>query len=54
MLGLKENGVGYALDDSNKALVTTEIKAAADKASADIVAGTIKVHDYMADQKCPD
>jgi basic membrane protein A and related proteins len=54
VLGLKENGVGYALDDSNKALVTTEIKAAADKASADIVAGTIKVHDYMADQKCPD
>jgi basic membrane protein A and related proteins len=54
VLGLKENGVGYALDDINKALVTTEIKAAADKASADIVAGTIKVHDYMADQKCPD
>jgi basic membrane protein A len=54
VLGLKENGVGYALDESNKALVTPQIKAAADKASADIVAGTIKVHDYMADQKCPD
>lgn len=54
VLGLKENGVGYALDDSNKALVTPDIKSAADKASADIVAGTIKVHDYMADQKCPD
>jgi len=54
VLGLKENGVGYALDDNNKALVTSEIKAAADKATADIVGGTIKVHDYMADQKCPD
>jgi basic membrane protein A len=54
VLGLKENGVGYALDDSNKALVTPQIKAAADKASADIVGGTIMVHDYMADQKCPD
>jgi basic membrane protein A len=54
VLGLKENGVGYALDDANKALVGPDMKAAADKASADIVAGTIKVHDYMSDQKCPD
>ena len=54
VLGLKENGVAYALDDNNKALVTSQIKGAVDKASSDIVAGTIKVHDYMADQKCPD
>ena len=54
VLGLKENGVGYALDDNNKSLVSSDMKAAADKASQDIVAGTIKVHDYMADQKCPD
>jgi basic membrane protein A len=53
VLGLKEDGVGYSLDDANKALVTPEMKAAADKAAADIVAGTIQVHDYMADQKCP-
>ena len=53
VLGLKENGVGYALDDYNKALVSPEMKAAADKAAQDIVAGTIQVHDYMADQKCP-
>jgi basic membrane protein A len=53
VLGLAENGVGYAMDDNNKALVTPEMKAAADKAAADIVAGTIKVHDYMSDQKCP-
>jgi basic membrane protein A and related proteins len=53
VLGLAENGVGWALDDNNKALITPEMKAAADKASADIVSGTIQVHDYMADQKCP-
>lgn len=27
--------------------------AAVDKAKADIIAGTIKVHDYMADNSCP-
>ncbi len=52
-LGLKEEGVGYALDDNNKAVVTPEIKAAADKAVADIVSGAVKVHDYMSDSKCP-
>lgn len=52
VLGLKEDGVGWALDDNNKALVTPEMKAAADKARADIIAGTVKVHDYMSDSKC--
>ncbi len=52
VLGLKEDGVGWALDDSNKALITPEMKAAADKARADIIAGTVKVHDYMSDSKC--
>src|SRR3954447_2743575 len=53
VLGLAENGVGYAMDENNKALVTADMKAAADKAAADIVSGAIKVHDYMSDQKCP-
>lgn len=52
VLGLKEDGVGWALDDNNKALVTPEMKAAADKARADIIAGSVKVHDYMSDSKC--
>ena len=52
VLGLKEDGVGWALDDNNKALITPEMKAAADKAKADIIAGTVKVHDYMSDSKC--
>ncbi|WP_150117377.1 BMP family lipoprotein [Microvirga vignae] len=53
VLGLAEDGVAWALDDHNKSLVTADMKAAADKAAADIKSGTIKVHDYMSDSKCP-
>ncbi|NBN64689.1 BMP family ABC transporter substrate-binding protein [Microvirga tunisiensis] len=53
VLGLAEGGVDWALDDNNKALVTAEMKAAVDKAKADIISGTIKVHDYMSDKSCP-
>jgi basic membrane protein A len=53
VLGLKEDGVGWALDENNKALITPEMKAAVDKAAAEIEAGTITVHDYMSDSKCP-
>ena len=53
VLGLKENGVGWALDQYNKDLITADMKAAADKAAAGIVDGSIKVHDYMSDNACP-
>lgn len=53
VLGLAEGGVGWALDDNNKSLITPEMKAAVDKAEADIKAGTITVHDYMSDSACP-
>lgn len=53
VLGLNEDGVAWALDEHNKALITPEMKAAADKAAADIKSGAIKVHDYMSDSKCP-
>ncbi len=52
-LGLKEGGVDYAMDDNNKDLVTADMKAAAEKAKADIIAGTVQVHDYMSDNACP-
>jgi len=52
-LGLAEDGVGYAMDDNNKPLVTAEMQAAAEKAKAEIIAGTIKVHDYTTDNTCP-
>lgn len=52
-LGLKEGGVDYAVDDNNKALITDAMKTAVEKAKADIIAGTVTVHDYMSDDKCP-
>ncbi|TIT93809.1 MAG: BMP family ABC transporter substrate-binding protein, partial [Mesorhizobium sp.] len=51
--GLKEGGVDYAMDDNNKALVTDEMKAAVEKAKADIIAGKVQVHDYTTDNNCP-
>ncbi|WP_102961060.1 BMP family lipoprotein [Mangrovicella endophytica] len=53
ILGLKEDGVAYALDDNNASLITDEMKAAAEKAKADIIAGTVKVHDFSTDSTCP-
>ncbi len=52
-LGLAENGVGWALDEHNKDLVSAKMIESVDRASKDIVAGHIKVHDYMADNSCP-
>jgi basic membrane protein A len=52
VLGLAEDGVGYALDEHNRALITPEMEAAVEKAKADIIAGTITVHDYMSDNAC--
>jgi basic membrane protein A len=51
--GIKEDGVTAAIDENNKSLITPAMQAAVDKAKADIVAGTVKVHDYMADNACP-
>jgi basic membrane protein A len=52
-LGLAEDGVGVAMDDNNKALVTGDMTAKVDAAKADIISGKIKVHDYTEDNKCP-
>ena len=52
VLGLKEDGVGYALDKNNEKLVTADMKKKVDAARADIIAGKIKVADYMADNAC--
>jgi len=48
VLGLAEDGVGYALDDNNKSLISAEMKQKLDAARADIIAGKIKVTDFMA------
>lgn len=52
-LGIAEEGVGWALDDNNRSLITPEIEAAVNDASAKIVSGEIQVHDYMSDSACP-
>ncbi len=44
-LGLKEDGVGYAMDDNNAKLVTAEMKKKVETARADIISGKIKVAD---------
>ena len=52
VLGLAEEGVGWALDDNNASLISDEMKAAVKQASDDILAGKITVHDYMSDNAC--
>jgi len=52
VLGLAEEGVGWALDEHNESLITDEMKAALEEASAKIVSGDITVHDYTTDDAC--
>jgi basic membrane protein A len=52
VLGLKENAVEYALDKNNEKLISPEVKKKVDQARDDIIAGKIKVADYMADNAC--
>lgn len=51
-LGLKENGVGYAMDAHNAKLVTDDMKKKVEAIKADIISGKIKVSDYMVDNAC--
>jgi basic membrane protein A len=47
-LGLAEQGVGYSIDEHNRKLITPEMEKRLEQARADIIAGKIKVTDYMA------
>jgi basic membrane protein A and related proteins len=53
VFGLSNNGVGYAVDEWNKSILTEGAKKAAEAAKAEIVSGKIKVHNFMSDNKCP-
>lgn len=53
VMDLASGGVGYAMDEHNADLVSDEMKAAVDEASAKIAAGETVVHDYMSDDSCP-
>ena len=52
VLGLKESGVDWALDEYNRSLVSAEMEAAIKKAKAAIIAGTLTVHDYRSTNSC--
>ncbi len=53
VMGLANGGVGYALDDNNASLVSADMQASVDAASAKIASGELTVHDYMSDDSCP-
>ncbi|WP_372838510.1 BMP family protein [Phaeovulum sp.] len=53
VMDLAAGGVGFAMDENNAALVTPEMLAAVEAASAKIISGEIVVHDYMSDNTCP-
>lgn len=48
VLGLKEEGVGWSLDEFNRKLVTPEMEKKVNEARAAIIAGKIKVTDVTA------
>ncbi|MEO1641141.1 MAG: BMP family ABC transporter substrate-binding protein [Pseudomonadota bacterium] len=53
VMGVSNEGVGYALDEFNAPLVSDEMKATVDAAAAEISSGELVVHDYMSDESCP-
>jgi basic membrane protein A len=52
VLGLKEGGVDWAVDQYNEGLIAPEMKAKVNQAKTDIIAGVIKVQDYMETNSC--
>lgn len=53
VMGLGNDGVGYALDEHNASLITDDMKAKAEELKAKIISGEIAVHDYTTDSACP-
>jgi len=45
-LGVAEEGVGWALDEHNRGLITSEMEAKIEQARQDIISGKIKVEGY--------
>ena len=48
VLGLAEDGVGFALDEYNRDLVSSDMEMKIEAARQDIISGKISVTDYMA------
>lgn len=52
--GLENDGVDYALDEYNRALIPPELIARVEQAKRDIIAGRIRVTDAMAEEERQD
>ncbi|MCV6586508.1 MAG: BMP family ABC transporter substrate-binding protein, partial [Marinibacterium sp.] len=53
VFGLAEDGVGYAVDDNNKPLLTEEMTAAVEEARQKIIDGDLSVVSYYESDSCP-
>ncbi len=53
VLGLAQDGVGYALDENNQSLISDGMQATIENLREQIIAGDLMVHDYVADGSCP-
>ncbi|MDW3225149.1 MAG: BMP family ABC transporter substrate-binding protein [Paracoccaceae bacterium] len=53
VMGLANGGVGYAMDEFNADLVSSDMQAAVDDAASKIASGDLAVHDYTSDDSCP-
>ena len=45
--------MGWALDEHNAKLVSSAMKSKVEQVRKGIISGSIKVHDYMSNNKCP-
>jgi len=53
VLGLEEDGVGYAVDENNEALLTAEMTAVVEEAKQQIIDGDLEVVSYYSGDSCP-
>jgi basic membrane protein A len=53
VMGVANEGVGYAMDEHNAELVTDEMQARVEEAKAAIASGELDVHDYTETDSCP-
>jgi basic membrane protein A len=53
VLGLAEEGVGYAMDDNNASLVSDAMKASVEEAREKIISGDLEVVAYYTNDSCP-
>ncbi len=52
VIGLAEEGVGWALDEHNATLISDDMKQAVELATEKIAAGALRIHDYMLNNSC--